>query len=162
MQGARYTEEKTGKKGALRLPPLCPFHGRNLCKVRGPLEQRGTRFMTPYPRRKTRKIHVGNVPIGGDAPIAVQSMTNTDTRDARSTLRQIRRLAEAGCEIVRLAVPDRRLRRAFKEMKARVAGAPDRRHPFRSPPGPGRPRGRGGRAEDQSGKYRGPQGRSRR
>ncbi len=55
---------------------------------------------------KTKAIHVGNVPIGGGNPISVQSMTKTDTRDARSTLRQIRSLAESGCEIIRVAVPD--------------------------------------------------------
>jgi (E)-4-hydroxy-3-methylbut-2-enyl-diphosphate synthase len=49
---------------------------------------------------------VGAVPVGGDSPIAVQSMTNTDTRDIRATVRQINRLADAGCEIVRLAIPD--------------------------------------------------------
>lgn len=56
--------------------------------------------------RKSRQIMVGKVPVGGGAPVAVQSMTSTDTRDALSTLAQIRRLAQAGCEIVRLAVPD--------------------------------------------------------
>lgn len=57
-------------------------------------------------RRKTRRIHIGDVPIGDGAPIAVQSMTNTDTRDWEATVRQIRRLEERGCEIVRVAVPD--------------------------------------------------------
>ncbi len=51
-------------------------------------------------------IHVGDVTIGGGSPISVQSMTKTDTRDARSTARQIRTLAGAGCEIIRIAVPD--------------------------------------------------------
>ncbi len=60
---------------------------------------------------------MGNIPIGGDAPIAVQSMTNTDTRDIDSTINQIRRLQEAGCEIVRLAVPDEAAAEAFKEIK---------------------------------------------
>ena len=55
--------------------------------------------------QKTRQIHVGNVAIGGGAPIVVQSMTNTDTRDAQATLTQIRALAQAGCEVVRCAVP---------------------------------------------------------
>ena len=50
---------------------------------------------------KTKQILVGNVPIGGGAPIAVQSMTNTDTRDAQATLAQIEQLASAGCHIVR-------------------------------------------------------------
>ncbi len=57
-------------------------------------------------RKKTKKIFVGNVPVGGGAPIAVQSMTKTDTRDVRATLRQIRALAREDCEIVRCAVPD--------------------------------------------------------
>ncbi len=57
-------------------------------------------------RQKTRQIHVGNVAIGGDAPISVQSMCNTKTLDTQSTIDQINALAEAGCDIVRLAVPD--------------------------------------------------------
>ena len=57
-------------------------------------------------RKKTRQIRVGPVKIGGTAPISVQSMTKTDTRDVQATLAQIGRLAAAGCEIVRVAVPD--------------------------------------------------------
>ncbi len=57
-------------------------------------------------RRKTRQIHVGDVAIGGDAPISVQSMTTTYTRDVKSTLAQIYRLEDVGCEIVRVAVPE--------------------------------------------------------
>lgn len=57
-------------------------------------------------RLTTRQITVGGVPIGGGAPVSVQSMTNTDTRDITATVDQINRLAGAGCEIVRLAVPD--------------------------------------------------------
>ncbi len=56
-------------------------------------------------RRQTRAVTVGTVTVGGGAPIAVQSMTNTDTRDPQATLAQIARLAEAGCEIVRVAIP---------------------------------------------------------
>ena len=56
-------------------------------------------------RRETRPVLVGSVPVGGGAPVAVQSMTNTDTGDAEATLAQIRRLADAGCEIVRVAIP---------------------------------------------------------
>jgi len=56
--------------------------------------------------RTTRQIHVGPVAIGGGAPVSVQSMCNTDTRDSAATLAQIGRLVEAGCEIVRCAVPD--------------------------------------------------------
>ena len=72
-------------------------------------------------RKRTRKIQVGEVPIGGGSPIAVQSMTNTDTRDIHSTVRQIRQLAEAGCEIVRLAVPDERAAEAFAEIRTKVS-----------------------------------------
>jgi len=57
-------------------------------------------------RRQTRKITVGNLTIGGDSPITVQSMTNTDTHDVGATLAQIRALEAVGCDIVRLAVPD--------------------------------------------------------
>ncbi|MEK6583560.1 MAG: flavodoxin-dependent (E)-4-hydroxy-3-methylbut-2-enyl-diphosphate synthase, partial [Nitrospirota bacterium] len=55
-------------------------------------------------RRKTRQIKVGNVLIGGGAPVIVQTMTNTDTRDVNATVSQIKRLEDAGCEIVRVAV----------------------------------------------------------
>jgi (E)-4-hydroxy-3-methylbut-2-enyl-diphosphate synthase len=58
-------------------------------------------------RAKTRKICIGKLSIGGDSPISVQSMTNTDTRDVDSTVSQILRLEEAGCDIIRCAVPDR-------------------------------------------------------
>jgi (E)-4-hydroxy-3-methylbut-2-enyl-diphosphate synthase len=58
-------------------------------------------------RRKTRQVMVGPVPVGGGAPVSVQSMTKTDTRDVAATVEQIRRLEEVGCEIVRSAVPDR-------------------------------------------------------
>jgi len=71
-------------------------------------------------KKKTRRIHVGSVPIGGGAPIAVQSMTNTDTRDIPATIDQINRLSTAGCEIVRLAVMDREAALAFKQIKAEV------------------------------------------
>ncbi|WP_026939477.1 flavodoxin-dependent (E)-4-hydroxy-3-methylbut-2-enyl-diphosphate synthase [Hippea alviniae] len=70
-------------------------------------------------RRKTRQIDVGGVKIGGDAPIVVQSMTNTDTRDVEATLEQIERLKDKGCEIVRCAVIDGDAARALKEIKAR-------------------------------------------
>ena len=71
-------------------------------------------------KRVTRRIHIGSVPIGGGAPIAVQSMTNTDTRDVQSTVRQIEELFRAGCEIVRLAIPDQEAAEAFGEIKSRV------------------------------------------
>src|SRR5579862_9933483 len=57
-------------------------------------------------RRKSRQIHVGPVPVGGDAPITVQSMTNTLTSDAAATIEQIRQLEEAGADIVRVSCPD--------------------------------------------------------
>ena len=57
------------------------------------------------PRRKTRQVMVGNVPVGGDAPISVQSMTTTVTADINATLQQIAELTAAGCQIVRVAVP---------------------------------------------------------
>ncbi len=70
-----------------------------------------------FPRRKTVRIRVGNVEIGGGAPISVQSMTKTDTRDVRATAAEIRRLAREGCDIVRLAVPDKEAARAFARLK---------------------------------------------
>ena len=57
-------------------------------------------------RRKSRQINVGNVPIGGDAPIAVQTMTNTLTTDIKSTIQQVVAAAEAGADLVRVSVPD--------------------------------------------------------
>jgi len=71
-------------------------------------------------RKQTRQIYVGPIPIGGNAPIVVQSMTNTDTRDVSSTVHQIERLSEAGCEIVRLAIPDEEAVTAFGEIRKRV------------------------------------------
>ncbi|MFN8660754.1 MAG: flavodoxin-dependent (E)-4-hydroxy-3-methylbut-2-enyl-diphosphate synthase [Thermomicrobiales bacterium] len=68
------------------------------------------------PRRRTRVLHVGDVAIGGDNPIVVQSMATADTRDPAATLRQIHELAEAGCEIVRVAVPDRRAAAALPDI----------------------------------------------
>ncbi len=69
-------------------------------------------------RRKTREIRVGDVRIGGDAPVAVQSMTNTRTQDAEATLAQIRELAAAGCDIIRCAVPDMDAALALKKITA--------------------------------------------
>lgn len=71
-------------------------------------------------RRKTRQIRVGKVRVGGDAPVSVQSMTTTDTRDVRATTEQIRRLEEAGCEIVRVAVPDMEAAQALPKIKAQM------------------------------------------
>lgn len=74
----------------------------------------------PRPRRRTRRVLVGSVPVGGGAPVAVQSMTNTRTADVEATAAQIRRLKEAGCDIVRVAVPDPDSARAIAELKRRV------------------------------------------
>ena len=67
-------------------------------------------------RRKSKQIQIGNVKIGGDAPISVQSMCNTDTRDVNKTLEQIEELASAGCEIVRLAVLNKEAASAIKDI----------------------------------------------
>lgn len=75
----------------------------------------------PFPRRKTRQIKIGEVAIGGDAPIVVQSMTKTDTRDIEQTISQIKRLEKEGCEIVRLAVVDRVAAEALGEIKKHVS-----------------------------------------
>jgi (E)-4-hydroxy-3-methylbut-2-enyl-diphosphate synthase len=68
------------------------------------------------PRRKTRVLHVGDVGIGGEHPIRVQSMATADTRDPKAVLDQVTRLADAGCEIVRIAVPDRKAAAALPEI----------------------------------------------
>ena len=68
-------------------------------------------------RRKSKQIEIGNIKIGGDAPISVQSMTNTDTRDVKSTLKQINNMAEQGCEIVRLAILNPDAADAIREIK---------------------------------------------
>jgi len=72
------------------------------------------------PRRKTHQICIGPVKIGRDAPISVQSMTKTDTRDIGKTVRQIRLLEEVGCEIIRVAIVDEEAARAVAEIKKRI------------------------------------------
>jgi (E)-4-hydroxy-3-methylbut-2-enyl-diphosphate synthase len=72
-------------------------------------------------RRKSRKIKVGNVEVGGDAPISVQTMTNTVTSDARATIDQIRRIEEAGADIVRVSCPDEESTAAMKAITKAVA-----------------------------------------
>ncbi len=71
-------------------------------------------------RRKTCPIHVGNVTVGGKAPISVQSMTNTKTHHVAATVAQIERLSAVGCDIVRLAIPDMSAALAIKEIKSKV------------------------------------------
>lgn len=68
--------------------------------------------------KQTKQIKIRDVLVGGGAPVVIQSMTNTDTRDAAATLAQIRALAEAGCEIVRCAVPDEQAAQALREICA--------------------------------------------
>ena len=75
-------------------------------------------IMEKTQRRPTRPLWIGPVQIGGGAPVSVQSMTNTDTRKVALTLAQVERLAAAGCDIVRLAIPDQKAARAFGEIKA--------------------------------------------
>ncbi len=72
-------------------------------------------------RYKTKKIYVGDVAVGGDAPISVQSMTFTKTRDVEATVEQIKRLHFAGCDIVRVAVPDYEDAHALEEIKKRIS-----------------------------------------
>src|SRR5205809_2506920 len=75
---------------------------------------------TLAPRRTSRPVYVGDVQVGGDAPVVVQTMTNTDTADARSTVEQVVRLADAGAEIVRVAVPDKRAAEALPDIVGRT------------------------------------------
>lgn len=70
-----------------------------------------------YKRRKSKKLYIGSVPVGGDSPIVIQSMTTTDTRDINSTLRQINELKDAGCEIIRIAVPNKEAASKVIEIK---------------------------------------------
>jgi (E)-4-hydroxy-3-methylbut-2-enyl-diphosphate synthase len=72
-------------------------------------------------RYKTKKIYVGDVAVGGDAPITVQSMTYSKTEDIKSTVEQINRLHFAGCDIVRVAVPDNKAALALKEIKKQIS-----------------------------------------
>jgi len=74
-----------------------------------------------FDRRKTRQIKIGDISIGGGAPIVVQSMTKTHTQDVVDTVNQIRRMEEAGCEIIRLAVPDEDAAHALRKIKKRVS-----------------------------------------
>lgn len=74
-----------------------------------------------FKRKNTRPIMAGGVKIGGDAPVTVQSMANTDTRDAAATIDQIKRLEDAGCEIIRVAVPDMEAAAAFKTIKKAIS-----------------------------------------
>jgi (E)-4-hydroxy-3-methylbut-2-enyl-diphosphate synthase len=75
-------------------------------------------------RRRTRRIFLGALPVGGGAPVSVQSMCSTDTRDVRATVKQARRLGAAGCEVVRLAVPDAEAASRLPEIRSALPGVP--------------------------------------
>jgi len=77
-------------------------------------------FESPIKRRSTRQIHIGAVPVGGDAPISVQSMTNTETCDVAATVAQVQAIADAGADIVRISVPTMDAAEAFREIRAQV------------------------------------------
>ena len=76
---------------------------------------------SPIKRRESRKIYVGAVPVGGDAPISVQSMTNTETCDVPATVAQVSAIAEAGADIVRVSVPTMEAAEAFKQIRQQVS-----------------------------------------
>ena len=75
---------------------------------------------SPIKRRVSRQIFVGNVPVGGDAPISVQSMTNTDTCDVASTVAQVLAIADAGADMVRISVPSMEAAEAFRRIRKQV------------------------------------------
>lgn len=79
------------------------------------------RFQANFKRRKTRQIKIGHVAIGGDAPIVIQSMTKTDTKNKKATISQIKRLEQVGCEIVRLAIPDEEAVDALEAIRKKVS-----------------------------------------
>jgi (E)-4-hydroxy-3-methylbut-2-enyl-diphosphate synthase len=79
------------------------------------------RYAGVFERAKTRQVRIRDVPIGGGAPIAVQSMTNTDTEDIDATLAQIEALTAAGCAIVRIALPHRNAVRAFARIRRQTS-----------------------------------------
>ena len=78
-------------------------------------------YQSPIVRRISKKIYVGSVAVGGDAPISVQSMTNTDTCDVEATLAQINRITDAGADLVRVSVPTFDAAEAFAKIRARTA-----------------------------------------
>lgn len=79
------------------------------------------KMASPIKRRVSRQIHIGNVAVGGDAPISVQSMTNTETCDVAATVAQIKRLEAACADIVRVSVPSMEAAEAFREIRKQVS-----------------------------------------
>src|SRR5258706_15981985 len=77
-------------------------------------------FRNSFMARVTKQVMVRDVPIGGGAPVVVQSMTKTDTTDVDATIRQIEEMTQAGCEIVRIAVPDDDAAAAMYEIRKRT------------------------------------------
>lgn len=75
----------------------------------------------PPSQRKSRPVKIGNVIIGGGFPIAIQSMTNTDTRNIKSTVKQIQQLTIEGCDIIRVAVPDEEAAKKLREIKSKIS-----------------------------------------
>src|SRR5688572_26381918 len=84
------------------------------------LSRSGTVIEVEYPRRKTRPVRVGRVTIGGGHPVVVQSMITSDTRDVAACVEESLRMAEAGCEIVRVTAPSLRDAQAIAELKAEL------------------------------------------
>jgi len=76
-------------------------------------------------RKQTKAVHIGNLTIGGNHDIVIQSMCNTDTRDVKSTVNQILELEKAGCEMVRVAVPDMIAAEAVGEIKKNIMAKDD-------------------------------------
>jgi len=74
----------------------------------------------PVQRRKTKKIWVGDVPVGGGSPVSVQSMTNTETTDVAATIRQVNELEDAGADIIRVSIPSMEAAESFKEIKSKT------------------------------------------
>ena len=92
------------------------FQNRSLSKLNILLDK----ILSMIKRYPTKQIYVGNIPIGGDAPIPVQSMTFSKTSDVKATVDQITRLHFAGADIVRVAVPNKEAADALKEIKSQV------------------------------------------
>jgi len=86
----------------------------------GSVQQEDKKLRFFMKRRKSRKIRIGNVEIGGDAPISIQSMCNTNTRDVQTTVRQIEELTDSGCELVRVAVPDKQAAQVLGDIKKQI------------------------------------------
>src|SRR5258706_188971 len=83
-------------------------------------DQQVASYQHPFERHVTREVRIGDVAIGGNNPIRVQSMTTTDTHDVEATVREIRHMEEAGCELVRVTVPKAEDVGVLSEIKRRM------------------------------------------